>query len=123
PVAWPPSRVRTTTSSDAVPPRTGRRTYLSRSSTTRSPHEAGTFAVELPAGNQVAHPDRVVPGPQCLLPVQLVGGEEPFPVEVDTEAGTTGNRDLAVADAGWGHGEPFQAFLPDPVRVQGVVLA
>ncbi|MEV7044588.1 hypothetical protein [Amycolatopsis sp. NPDC051061] len=72
---------------------------------TRLPHEAGAFAVELPVWDQVAHPDRVVPGSQCLLLAEVVGGEEAFSVELDAEARSAGNRDFAVDDARWGDGE------------------
>ncbi len=50
-----------------------------------------------------------------------MGGEQPLLVEGDAEARRVRQGDLAADDAQRLLGEPLQALLPDPVRVQGVV--
>src|SRR3954447_6189459 len=93
------------------------------STRTESAHQARTLRVERPVLDQVLHPGGIVTARRGHLLVQFLCGPEPVAVQADPEAGRVRDGDLAAADPRRFDGEPFQAFLPDPVGVEGVVVA
>lgn len=58
-----------------------------------SAHHARSPVVEGPAGQQELHAEGVVAGVEGVLQVQLVGGGQLVPVDLDTQAGSIRDRD------------------------------